>query len=915
MKPLTLKTIGLLNIALAVTSCSDDAPFSPGTAGESRTIVAELTPEEMSSRSCIDESTLNSKYIDVLWEPTDTLGVYGTTTRNAMFTTADDRTSSASFSGVMTAGDTPTGVYYPYSAANAGRDASDLRGTLSLTQDYWQRHPAVDNDWRIGTPTSREGVFRFRHLFSTLHFRINAADSKLAGEKLESITLTVTGQDGTKRQLGGDFSFSLADGFDSFTSTPSDANVLTMRWRDCPELTAGTTYHGFITCAPTVKKEDKIVIKIRTTTKEATLTRTSLADFRANTAYTFPLTIKNYTDISVADRTDVDAEALYHPSMILRHEDLARIQHAIRTVPALAAMHNRIIALCEKYIDEPTVTNNAVKGKTRWTVTNGTMDQGQSGAEVAATRVMSLAYAYRMTLDSRYADRAIKEMTSLATMSKAWSEYQALDAAEVMTGVAYGYDWLYDVMTSTQRNQVRSALKSKGLDVIDEICQRESNQNSVGNCGGVTAALALRHNSSYTSAANIAITRAQTYNNLILKTYTGNYPEGPAYWGYGTDYQVLMFQALEDAMGESAYTDILSSYKDNFFRSARYIQMSIGTTGLTFNYSDTRMPTIFEMASFWFAYKSGDNTYAYADMTAMKRDAYSYPSCNYPEQFLVPLMSFASRIDFAKVSDPGINHYVANSSGDTQPIFIYRSGWQSDTDTYLGVKGGMANNKHGHMDAGSFVYDYNGERWASDLGGQDYAIYQASHDDLWNYANGSGRWSIFRYGNLAHNTITINSKEHRSINNNTSTVGLATITETFQTDTKHGCVIDMKKALSYPTSYPVQSATRTIYVDNLDVLHIEDLIRANSSKDASVTWTMVTGATPTINGNDIILVKNGKRMKLSVTPSTAQAYVTNCAGQNSYDVENPGMSRVGFTHTISKGQQASINVQLEPLDD
>lgn len=151
--------------------------------------------------------------------------------------------------------------------------------------------------------------------------------------------------------------------------------------------------------------------------------------------------------------------------------------------------------------------------------------------------------------------------------------------------------------------------------------------------------------------------------------------------------------------------------------------------------------------------------------------------------------------------------------------------------------------------------------------------------------------------------------------NNTSTDGLATITGTLETDTKHGCVIDMKKALSYPTSYPVQSATRTIYVDNLDVLHIEDLIRANSSKDASVTWTMVTGATPTISGNDIILVKNGKRMKLSVTPSTAQAYVTNCAGQNSYDVENPGMSRVGFTHTISKGQQASINVQLEPLND
>ena len=35
--------------------------------------------------------------------------------------------------------------------------------------------------------------------------------------------------------------------------------------------------------------------------------------------------------------------------------------------------------------------------------------------------------------------------------------------------------------------------------------------------------------------------------------------------------------------------------------------------------------------------------------------------------------------------------------------------------SYIGVKGGMAKRNHGHMDAGSFVFDAYGKRWSEDL--------------------------------------------------------------------------------------------------------------------------------------------------------------------------------------------------------
>ena len=60
------------------------------------------------------------------------------------------------------------------------------------------------------------------------------------------------------------------------------------------------------------------------------------------------------------------------------------------------------------------------------------------------------------------------------------------------------------------------------------------------------------------------------------------------------------------------------------------------------------------------------------------------------------------------------------------------------------------------MDAGSFIMEADGERWAMDFGMQDYNSLETAGVDLWNMKQNSQRWQVYRYNNYVHNTLTVN---------------------------------------------------------------------------------------------------------------------------------------------------------------
>ena len=152
------------------------------------------------------------------------------------------------------------------------------------------------------------------------------------------------------------------------------------------------------------------------------------------------------------------------------------------------------------------------------------------------------------------------------------------------------------------------------------------------------------------------------------------------------------------------------------------------------------------------------------------------------------------------------------------------------------------------MDVGSFVFDALGERWAMDLGMQEYESLESKGVLLWDKAQHGQRWEVLRYNNRYHNTLTFDNKlqvvEAKSeIIKNTSEPNFMS------------AVADLSPI--YTNS--VAKALRGIAIVNKDIVVVRDEIKNN--KEASVMqWSIVTPSSIKIlDGNVIELSQNNKK--------------------------------------------------------
>lgn len=298
----------VLSCLFGLSACQDEMLVDKEAKGNVD-IVARMDGE-VSTRTCVGNST-DDGMVGILWTPGDCIGVYGTDgTRNALFASTNmGNVPEAIFSGDLKQGEAPAYAYYPYSEDNASADPSAVKGSLKLTQTYDMGTGTLEADYKVGTPsfTSSDGrsyEFTFSHLFSLLKFDIDATGTALEGDSLESIIISLP----EGRRLGGDFTFDAASKAVTWTGSAGGANVLTMNWSDTPALTGGTSYSGYITCAPDIRQGDEIQVTVLTRKFKAEFTRTSLVDFAGNTCYTFPLSLANYAgDMTVTERPVITA--------------------------------------------------------------------------------------------------------------------------------------------------------------------------------------------------------------------------------------------------------------------------------------------------------------------------------------------------------------------------------------------------------------------------------------------------------------------------------------------------------------------------------------------------------------------------------------------------------------------------------
>lgn len=512
-------------------------------------------------------------------------------------------------------------------------------------------------------------------------------------------------------------------------------------------------------------------------------------------------------------------------------------------------------------------------------------------------RIFILSYAYRMTGQEKYLVRAEQEMLKAASFSD-WNPSHFLDVGEMTMALGVGYDWLFPALSEASRRTIREAIVKKGFKpsydtAYNWFVDAEHNWNQVCNGGLAFGAIAVAE--SEPEWAQKIIDRAIDKVRLPMRHYApdGAYPEGPGYWGYGTLFNVLLIGGLESTFG----TDYGLSQMPGFMQTGTYEMQMVSPLIKHFNYMDNSYEPESSSAPFWFYSKTQDPSVLCQQVSILQRDT----AKKYLKDRVLPAMLiWGAGAPMEKAVAPQETFWAGR--GNT-PVCVIRSGWGDPNARFVGVKLGSPSINHGHMDVGSFVFEADGVRWAIDLGSEDYNTTETRGVDLWNMAQQSQRWDVFRYNNRSHNTLTFNDKLQR-VN------GSAQIIESDSATARRFVKTDLTPVYAGQ----VDKVERTISLVDNDYLLIEDEITAGKNY-TRMRWTLMTRATPKIlSDNTVMLEQDGKRCLLKIESETPIVWrFEKTPTVNTFDSPNPDVTMVVFDTDLKRGETQYVRAQLTPM--
>lgn len=512
-------------------------------------------------------------------------------------------------------------------------------------------------------------------------------------------------------------------------------------------------------------------------------------------------------------------------------------------------------------------------------------------------RVLLLGYAYRMTGDSRYAQRAEQELLTVSAFSD-WNPSHYLDVAEMTTAVAVGYDWLFDRMSNATKDSLRQAIINKGLKPSYDTqyngwLQKENNWNQVCNTAMAYGALAIYEDAR--SLSDSVLQRSISSIHQPMKNYgpDGAYPEGYSYWGFGTTYNVMLIDALEKCFG----TDFNLSQQKGFLESAGFILHMVAPDHDSFNYGDNKDSGRMSPAMFWFAKRNNDLSLLWNErnlfLSGNKKKLMDY-------RFFTLALLWGAGVDMRNLPEPQQKTWVSPAS--VTPVALMRTSWDDKKAIFLAFKGGSASSSHAHLDAGSFVMVANGQRWAMDFGRQDYHSLESLGLDIWNKSQNSDRWKVFRYTNMAHNTLTFNNCLQ-------DVQGYVYLGDTASLAKRLSISADLTPVYAEQ----IKSANRRVeIVDNKYVL-VSDEIQTGE-KPTTMRWTMLTPTKAELKGkNKILLSHKNKHLLMKISaPVKVRLQTWSTAPTTPYDAPNPGTVLVGFESSLRPNSHYTFQVKLIP---
>ena len=563
-----------------------------------------------------------------------------------------------------------------------------------------------------------------------------------------------------------------------------------------------------------------------------------------------------------------------HPRLLVTDEAMARIVEDAKGDPLRAQANGIIVATAERLLTSKPIVHRLIGPRL--------LDQSRA----AIAQIMTEAFAYRLTHDARFLTRAKADLNTVCAFED-WNPSHFLDVAEMSTAVAIGYDWLYADLSPEERSRCESALMTKALSFAPTaygpnphsdkrlfFVTAAMNWNQVCNAGLLMASLALAD--LHPDVARLVVEGARKSLPRAMDAYEpdGGFPEGPGYWEYGTTYNVLAIASLESALG----TDFGLSQAPGLRKTALYRLAVVGPTHLAFNYADGGPGVEHSPALDWLGAHVADPALAGRLRALDEAEIPLLGKRSHPDRFIglfsAWLMPPGPR---EAVSLPTALHFRGAAD-----IALFRSDWDDPNALFVGFKAGSNTANHSHLDLGSFVLDWQGVRWAEDLGPDDY--------NLPGYFSKDQRWSYFRLNNLSHNTLTPAGQ----LQSPTATAPIVR----FGAGATPFAVADLSAV--YPGA--AGALHRGVRIGSASVT-LQDEIQ-KPQVGIPFQWTLVTQADVYIAapGQLVTLTSKGKTLYARIVePSDARWSVRMAKTKNAKENTNPGARMLSFEATAKPG--------------
>lgn len=594
----------------------------------------------------------------------------------------------------------------------------------------------------------------------------------------------------------------------------------------------------------------------------------------------------NVTAAAVAEA--VSRADMSHPRLFATAAEFQRAQALCRSDPVAAAVLERILFDADQMLEfDP--CRYEKQGRRLLHVSRNVLK-----------RVLTLAMAFRMTGNQAYLERCRAEMLAAAAFAD-WNPSHFLDVAEMTLALAVGYDWLYHELDAEARAAIAAAILEKGLITSQKQAgwwvRASNNWGQVCHAGMLAGALALMDQHPGLAAEITHRAVVNLPHSMRALAPNGSYPEGPGYWSYGINFNVLAVEMLSGVLKSDFGLCDLPGFKE----TALYPDLVTGPSGKTFNYADGGMGRGPDSASWWFAKRlNRPDLLAYFErhalMTHCRDRRKSGPRGSEPRLFPLTLL-WLQPLPQALATSAPLNW----SSGGSVPITVQRSAWDNARAVFVGLKAGSPAGPHGHMDAGSFVFDAEGLRWAFDLGAEGYHGIESRGMNLWSSKQDSDRWKIFRLNNFSHNTLVIGG-QLQFARGNAKVVS-------FSDGPESVAVLDLT-----PVYTNASKVTRSGTLLPSGAYRLSDTLRG-LVPGTVVRWGMVTAAKPdTARPGTLLLRQKGQTLGLNALHSADTVWQTYevATPPNPWDSPNKGMVMVGFQAVAPASGELDFEVLFTP---